>query len=99
MSAIGSAEGWRVYAIHLPSGLHAGLPSCPGSDVRRRVVVPLVVSPLATTQMSELSEPSTLSRLLVNAMRRPSGDHTGPLSSQSPEVICRGVGLVRASNT
>src|SRR5258705_330366 len=97
--AIGSPEGCRSYAIDLPSGLHAGFPSGPGSAVRRRVVVPLVESSLATTQTSELSLPSTLSRLLVNAMTWPSGDHAGPSSSQSPEVIWRAAALVLTSKT
>src|SRR6267378_3650066 len=97
--AIGSPKGCRSYRIHLPSALHSGSPSGPGVDVRRRVVAPLVVSSLASTHTSELSLPSTLSRLLVNAIERPSGDHAGPSSSQSPEVIWRAVALVLTSNT
>src|SRR5690606_28640217 len=68
------------YAIHLPSGLHAiGPVSAPGYVVTAFGSAPAFAS---TTKMSVLLDRSASGpRLLTNAMRVPSGDQAGWLSS------------------
>src|SRR5690349_1590127 len=71
-------------AIHLPSGLHSGLPRLPRlvAGANAFSVDPGVAS--ITNSWDDGSRSGSGARLLMNAMRAPSGDHDGDASSAVP---------------
>ena len=73
-------------AIHLPSGLHSGLPRPPRlvAALSAFSVDPAFAS--MTNSCADGSRSGSGLRLLVKAMRVPSGDHDGEPSSALPPV-------------